>query len=226
MAFSYPDELNEAAVMAAEEAAEVVNSSGGMGKLGNVQGAFYGWNSKSQQLGSSGFGNSHEETQLEETNTSQAGPSNAVPHSPVVDESYFMQEESSICYRSEASDSRLARPATAPAAVAYQWEFEPWPELQGRLGDPGWLGNERSTSRQSSVGTATGLAQRRQSERALDDRQVAPQEQGAPTGRVERTPSSTGLSRLGRFQSDTGRGAAGAEGDYLSLQAQWLARYK
>ncbi|GMH33462.1 hypothetical protein BSKO_01296 [Bryopsis sp. KO-2023] len=178
------DELNEAAILAAEEAAEAVNSSG--------------------------FGNVHDEYGADDVrNDSQAGPSGEVLPSPMAspsDSYFFQREDSNTCLRSDPSESRLARPATAPAAVAYQWEFEPWPQLQGRPGDPGWLGNERSTSRQSSQGGATiqgsssVTGARMASEPPMEDTELAlQQERSVSVGRVDRGNSGLGMSRPGRL---------------------------
>lgn len=159
-----------------------------------------------------GFGNTQDEIPLEDANNPQAGSSNSVAQSPVVDESYFLhREDSSMYLNSDVSETRMTRPATAPAAVAYQWEFEPWPELQGRLGDPGWLGNERSTSRQSSVGPSTLPGQsttpgyRQHSELQTEDALSNTQEQGQNTGRSDRGVSVPSLSRPGRQQGNSAR---------------------
>lgn len=129
-----------------------------------------------------------------------------------MDESYFLHREDSSTYlNSDVSETRLTRPATAPAAVAYQWEFEPWPELQGRLGDPGWLGNERSTSRQSSVGPSTLPGQsatpghRPHSEQQAEESLSTTQELGQHTGRSDRSAAVPSVSRPGRQQSSSGR---------------------
>ncbi|CAD7697115.1 unnamed protein product [Ostreobium quekettii] len=120
------DELNQAALVAAEEAAAVVNNSG----VGGIYDDYIEDESQGPQ---------------DPSQPAVASPSSALSPSPADSPRAANQ----VSTEGRTSSSLRDRPATAPAAMAYAWEFEPWQEAARGAGEPGWLGNERHGQRDS-----------------------------------------------------------------------------